>query len=464
MEIKREGSIKKFFLKFLIKSVIYILIAGAILFPLFILGIKSNCVIPANYTEQLVKSWKDNIIECNSISFDDYPTEAGYVLFEDGEINERNNVTNKEVEIAVEMVGSSEEQRYIGWSNTKYEKIEINDEICIVVYKINASFRNKTLANICPNVEVLLLILFLAFIIISIILVILQSSKKMEKEISKLQDAALEINNQNLDFSVQWTSIKEFNRVLTALDELKNNLSSSLKNQWQMEQDKRTQMSALAHDIKTPLTVIMGNSELLIEETKEDNEKQYSKSIYKNAKQIQEYVNKIIELSKDNCIIYKQEEIVANKFFNEVVQEAVSLGKLKNITINKIIEDIPESFLGFEDGLRRVFSNVFSNAIRFTPEGEGVTLLVKMKTVDEKNFLVCDIEDGGKGFSDRALIHAKEQFFLEDQSRTDRNHFGMGLYISNQIMESCNGSIKLENGKKGGKVTISISLNDYKNI
>ena len=75
-------------------------------------------------------------------------------------------------------------------------------------------------------------------------------------------------------------------------------------------------------------------------------------------------------------------------------------------------------------------------------------------------FVEISVTDEGTGFSKEALCHAQEQFYMGDQSRNSKLHFGMGLYITNSIMEQHNGQLILENSKEtgGAKVTMKLPL------
>lgn len=76
-------------------------------------------------------------------------------------------------------------------------------------------------------------------------------------------EATKEISEQNLDFEVGHSNIKEFEDVLCSFSSMKDNLKSSLEKQWNAEKLQREQIAALAHDLKTPLTVIQGNADLI---------------------------------------------------------------------------------------------------------------------------------------------------------------------------------------------------------
>ena len=98
--------------------------------------------------------------------------------------------------------------------------------------------------------------------------------------------------------------------------------------------------------------------------------------------------------------------------------------------------------------------NVLSNAVEHTPQGGNVTFEIREHN-GELSFLITDT---GPGFSDEALKHAAEQFFMDDDSRSSRSHYGIGLYVAASIAKKHNGKIILENSavSGGAKVTIQI--------
>ena len=95
-----------------------------------------------------------------------------------------------------------------------------------------------------------------------------------------------------MQFEIGHSKIKEFEDVICSFEDMKNNLKLSLEQQWNAEQLQREQMAALAHDLKTPLTVIQGNVDL-IRETKLTKNNNYMQNI------LQKVQNKCIHIS--NC-------------------------------------------------------------------------------------------------------------------------------------------------------------------
>ena len=99
--------------------------------------------------------------------------------------------------------------------------------------------------------------------------------KKMKEKIQPVMKAVEKIKNQDLEYEVSYCGVKEIDDCLLSINEMRIALKDSLERQWQTEQDKNRQMSALAHDIKTPLTVVRGNAELLSETDLTEEQKNF---------------------------------------------------------------------------------------------------------------------------------------------------------------------------------------------
>lgn len=103
---------------------------------------------------------------------------------------------------------------------------------------------------------------------------------------------------------------------------------------------------------------------------------------------------------------------------------------------------------GNEIELERSFMNIITNAVNFSPNNSTITINANIKNRN----LIIEVKDQGKGFSEKILKHGKEQFFMEDESRTESGHHGLGLYITNNIIKNYNGELILSNDKNGGGV------------
>lgn len=88
------------------------------------------------------------------------------------------------------------------------------------------------------------------------------------------------------------------NEVLTSLVKMKDELNHSLRTQWNMETNRREQIAALAHDIKTPLTILRGNAELLNESMLDSNQKKCNEHILKSIDEMEIYMKSLLDITK----------------------------------------------------------------------------------------------------------------------------------------------------------------------
>jgi signal transduction histidine kinase len=105
--------------------------------------------------------------------------------------------------------------------------------------------------------------------------------------------------------------------------------------------------------------------------------------------------------------------------------------------------------------LMRALVNVVSNAVDHTPAGGTVRIQIQ----EEKGKLFFVIEDTGNGFSEEALKHAADPFFMADHSRNSKAHYGIGLYVADSVCRKHGGQLRLENtSDHGAKVTLAIPI------
>ena len=109
-----------------------------------------------------------------------------------------------------------------------------------------------------------------------------------------LISAAEKIRNQELEFDISASDVREIAAVLRAMDDMRAALKSSLESQWNAERRKKEQILALAHDLKTPLTLIRGNAELLYDTGLTEEQEECVDLIEKNSLRMQDYVQTVM--------------------------------------------------------------------------------------------------------------------------------------------------------------------------
>ena len=306
-----------------------------------------------------------------------------------------------------------------------------------------------------PAPDTLTLVLMAVNAVLVIIVLTARFAKNLRLQLGPLFQATSEVAKQNLDFEMGHSKIREFEDVLLSFADMKDKLKSSLAQQWKAEQTQKEQIAALAHDLKTPLTVIQGNADLIAETELDAKQRLYTGYIVESSDQMQAYIKTLIDISRA-AVGYQLhiENIDLPAFMQHLFGYIESLCRTKGIRLQMNTVSLPRTLKFDKILIERAIMNVISNGLDYSPQG-GM-LYVDIKSKD--SFVEISVTDEGAGFSKEALHHAQERFFMDDQSRNSKLHFGMGLYITNSIMEQHNGQLVLENSKDTGGAKVILKI------
>ena len=205
---------------------------------------------------------------------------------------------------------------------------------------------------------------------------------------------------------------------------------------------KRQFASALAHDIKTPLNVILGHAELLAGDygQMEDASERLSsiKRIRQNIQQIVDLVTDFLAVSKLEAFGVKTvgNLVQMNEVAQEVVGQQMITARNKKISLMIDLDENPKPVIGERTQLQRALWNLIVNAIKFTPSGGTVS--VTSRTVKKE---VCiEVKDTGPGISSEDLPRLFSEFKrLKATAHTEGT--GLGLFIVKTIIEAHNGRV-----------------------
>lgn len=456
---KKEISLKRVFLKFLMQIATSWILAFLLWVLLLYLVIASGFILPANSIENEVTDWLATRDDSVPFSLQEIPAGADYACFSDDGSLLWTNLSDSTLTVAANLAASSDLAGHSFSYPYAYRKQSSNTQTLILIYPIRASFASQALRHLFPSAEPFLLLLLLALLLFGLVFSVVNYAKKLETELSILEYTSEQIRARNLDFEVTPTHIVELNRILSSLLLLKTTLRQSLEQQWSSEQQKKRQMSALAHDIKTPLTVVKGNAELLSETVLSDEQQSYNAFILENTEQIQQYVTRMLEISRPATITDTFCNLPA--LLEQVARTAESLCAGKELHFQFVGESLPQEISLSTDSLKRALFNLIDNAISYSPSHGTVTLRAWQTdsgTVNPPMLCFC-VEDDGAGFSAEALAHATDEFYRADSSRGSREHFGLGLSITRKLAAEQGGTLQLSNKPGGGAcVTLSFPL------
>ena len=454
MELISKGqSLKNILFKYLLSIALGLAISVLLILAFISASYQFKWIFPANYTENLILEKRTDIATSKNFEKSLLPDNTSYLFLSKDEKVIETNMNKNIQDIAFNYHKGSGNSN----SNLSFMEIQRSDGYVLVAYKLKPYYRNPWMQKHLPQVNNLFLSLLIIFCLISIMTITLIWAKKISKELNPLLEASEEIGKQNLDFQVKKSNIQEFNAILDSLEKMKIGLSESLRTNWREEEKKRNQISALTHDIKTPLSIIKGNSELLGETNLTEDQESYLGYIRKNTNRIGKYIETLMLVNKSNqanelnFTQIRAKEFVEN--IEKLAKEFTSTYKLN------LLEDInyDNGFLIVDlKNFERAFLNILSNAEEHSPKNSTIELLICSKA-DE---LQISILDQGHGFSSEDLLYATDQFYQGDKSRHSKENYGIGLFVAEQIIKMHGGSLVLENrtDKIGAKVTILLPV------
>lgn len=450
---RKEIPLSIFYLKhflYLFLAIIAICLVSCIL---FFRMVNSDKIYPANYAERQANAAQATIEETDFVTEDLIPDLCRYAVFDmDGNFI-RGNISGQTRKYAWEAAAGKPLYKF----GSYYKVIQREKEYCVLQYKIIPQYKSETLRKyVCPP-QKLIFLGTLMMVLLSMGICAVRSGYVLKKKMHPLIQIAEKIQNQDLDFSVSKGDIKEINSILEAMGKMSNALRLSLEHQWEAEQRRKEQISALAHDLKTPLTIIRGNAEILSDTSPTEEQAESIQFIEESALQMQGYIKTLIELASDtNQLSPQYREIPLLDFVQDIHKTAEGLCSSQKISLKWDFRSEYKAFRADAGLLSRAISNVLSNAVENSPENGAVSVDI----FDEKGYVVFSISDNGKGFSSRALKYATMQFFMDDTSRNSKFHFGIGLYFTDAVIQLHGGQLILENLEDsfGAKVTMKLPV------
>lgn len=437
---KREKTLFYLFLRQVIGIAVAVILEIVIFLTAFSVGLNAGIILPANYTENYLLQIAGQIANSNPFSKEILPENCEYGLFDITGTYIEGNSENVDKLANVLM-----EESY----QNGYKIVNREDGYCVIHYSVEARFSNPTLYKIFPHLEIMVMVLFFVIFLFIIAVNAIGFGKKLQRKLTPLLDEIHHIKEKELFLSSTRSDIREFNEVLSALDEMKAALANSLKKEWETEQRRKENISALAHDVKTPLTIIKGNVELLKEETSLEQIYAHADVINDNTDRIEHYIRLLINETKG---IREVKETSLSELISDIKVQSEILCNTKKIPIliEENVLNFSERQIADSDRILRAVLNIVANAIEYTNPKRGI----RMYLGEEKEEIFIKVEDFGEGFSKEALLHATEQFYTEKKERSG-THYGLGLYFSKNVAREQEGKICINNKTEGNGAEVT---------
>lgn len=455
MEVKRKektlaGLFYRYVALFCVNTLV--LTGGVILIFIALCGL--GIFLPANYAETQLTEKAPVIRRAEGTVEELIPQGCSYGVYDSDGAWLEGDFSIQEQEDAWEKYKA--DSIYVG-DGRYYRFIPMdNGNICIVKYGLAMRYSAEKLNALLPAPEVLIPIIIFVLFILDVIFLSKRFAGKVKGQLETLSGITEKIAEDNLAFQTKPSEIKEINEVIVSLGSMKDALQDSLQKQWDMEMQRVEQLSALAHDIKTPLTVIRGNAELLEEENWPDEDKKSIAYILMNVKEIEQYLETMKRILQGSGQAEEKKTLNCRMLTEEFRETAKQLSVAGKIPVSFDMKPPEGEICCVEENILRAWSNIVSNAVERTEQERGIEISIRQRERKSSLYLVAVVRDYGTGFSERDLQHATEAFYSSDSSRHDRKHQGLGLSIAKRFAEAQGGMLEYKNSDAGEGAEVSL--------
>lgn len=277
---------------------------------------------------------------------------------------------------------------------------------------------------------------------------------KQETNIVYNQSLLGDINEQS---SAKLTLI-ELIETRQKIQEMQSTIKKMIQSEKQQKKELMFQVSAAAHDLKTPLTIIQGNAQFLKSLDITGNIGQCLEDIELASQQLNKYFNQLINYSKTFYNDTSNWESFSSDYLVELFEQEIKLRTDKKAKI-QFLNSLPISInltLNLNLFLRAIL-NIINNAIDHSTSNYPV-IRVEYQLIDN-NFYIS-IWNSDSSFSEDILEKYGLLFYQDNQETNSeqRSHFGIGLAFVNRVAKIHGGEVKLSNFENGALVTISIPV------
>lgn len=295
--------------------------------------------------------------------------------------------------------------------------------------------------------------LLLFVILLSIVLFItyfLLLTKKFVMYLEKISWGITELSAGNFNNRIQIESEDEFAFIAAKLNQMAGDIKNIIANERKNEEAKNELITSVAHDLRTPLTSLIGYLELVLNKTDltDETRMRFIEIAYHKSTHLQKLIEDLFTYTKIS--------------FGEVNLEKGELDMVK--FINQLVDEFYPSFTEYEldyeficdvnsapvwaDGnlLARAFTNLISNAIKYGKDGKRVEVEL---TVEDENVIISIINYGNL-IPEKDIDHIFERFFRVESSRSsETGGSGLGLSITKDIIQMHDGTITVKSDLSG---------------
>lgn len=260
-----------------------------------------------------------------------------------------------------------------------------------------------------------------------------------------LSDAAYNISENNLDFRISYDKDNELGKLCLSFEKMRVALRDNNLEMWRQVEERKRLNAAFAHDLRTPLTVLKGQSEMLAQyapKMSEDKIISTAEMMKRHIIRLEAYVNTMNNLQRLEDVEIKKELVVVKEIEKQMRTTGTAVCAEKEFIFQQNIPSMQNVTIDISI-IMLVYENLLSNALRYAESK------IEVSVEEQDSLFILTIADDGVGFTAKDLSNVMKPFY-KAESETNNEHFGMGLNICKTLCEKHGGYLQIlnENGAK----------------
>lgn len=307
------------------------------------------------------------------------------------------------------------------------------------------------------HTAVVLLYLILGILLFSVTFMILQ--EPYIRYISRISEAVQNISEGNLNTVIDVIGDDEFSSMAANLNHMAADIKKLMEKERESERTKNELITNVAHDLRTPLTSIIGYLELLAgnQQVPADMQHKYIEIAYGKSRRLQKLIEDLFGFTKLNCgkIAMHVGQIDIVKLLGQLVEEAYPNFVEKGLSYD-LQSNVPAKIINADGNLlARLFDNLIGNAIKYGADGKRV--LVKIHAEGET--VTVSVTNYGYVIPADELPLIFNKFYRVEQSRSSSTGgTGLGLAIAKEIVDMHGGTISVASDLNGTVFTVQLQV------
>ncbi|WP_409347274.1 ATP-binding protein [Paenibacillus sp. MBLB4367] len=274
-------------------------------------------------------------------------------------------------------------------------------------------------------------------------------SSKMIRYLGEIMHGLQEIAKGNLTYEIAAKSSDELGMLAETINGMTKQLKKSIEEERNAERSKNELITGVSHDLRTPLTSILGYLELIENDRYQDEVefRYYTNVAYEKAKRLKKLIDDLFEYTSihDKGPMLEMKKININGLLKQLAEEFMPILTKAGMAYRMNADD--ETLYIHADGnqLMRAYENIISNAVRYGKEGKFVDIRIGRNGGEA----VIQIVNYGEPIPARDLPHIFDRFYRAEKSRSSESGgSGLGLAITKSIMELNGGRITVRSSRE----------------